>query len=60
MRRHVITELMCNGHLDVRDVEQRFGIAFDDYFAAELAELAGAGLAAADGLVAGRRRGARR
>ena len=26
LRRHVITELMCNGHLDVRDVERRFGV----------------------------------
>jgi oxygen-independent coproporphyrinogen-3 oxidase len=51
VRRHVITALMCNGHLDVRDVEARFGIVFADYFAAELAELAGPGSPQADGLV---------
>jgi len=51
IRRHVITELMCNGHLDIRDVERRFGIVFEDYFARELAELAAADSPAADGLV---------
>ena len=57
LRRHVITELMCNGHLDVREVERRFGVAFAEYFAAELAELAAPGAPAADGLVrVGRRR----
>jgi len=39
VRRHVITELMCNVHLDMRDVERRFGISFPQYFAAELAEM---------------------
>jgi oxygen-independent coproporphyrinogen-3 oxidase len=39
LRRHVIRELMCNFRLAPRAVEQRFGIDFDDYFAAELAEL---------------------
>jgi oxygen-independent coproporphyrinogen-3 oxidase len=39
LRRHVITELMCNFRLDVRDSERRFGIRFADYFAAELLEL---------------------
>ena len=52
IRRHVITELMCNFHLDVAAVERRFGIAFDEYFAAELAQLtADAGSPVADGLV---------
>ena len=51
VRRHVITSLMCNGHLDVREVEARFGVAFADYFAAELAELAAPGSPQADGLV---------
>ena len=39
LRRHVILELMCNFHLDLRAVEQRFGIDFAIYFAAELARL---------------------
>jgi oxygen-independent coproporphyrinogen-3 oxidase len=52
LRRHVITALMCNGHLDVRDVEARFGVVFADYFAAELAALAAPGAPQADGLVA--------
>jgi len=51
IRRHVITELMCNVHLDIRGVERRFGIDFSDYFKAELAELTGAGSPATDGLV---------
>lgn len=48
IRRHVITELMCNGRVEAGDVERRFGIRFADYFAAELDELAGA--IAADGI----------
>jgi oxygen-independent coproporphyrinogen-3 oxidase len=36
IRRHVITELMCNSYLSFADVEQRFGISFTDYFANEL------------------------
>jgi oxygen-independent coproporphyrinogen-3 oxidase len=51
VRRHVITELMCNAHLDIPDVERRFGIVFRDYFRPELAELTGAGSPVADGLV---------
>lgn len=39
LRRHVITEIMCNFRLDVSRVEARFGIDFPRYFAAELAEL---------------------
>jgi oxygen-independent coproporphyrinogen-3 oxidase len=39
IRRHVITELMCNFRLDVPSVETRFGIDFDKYFAPELAQL---------------------
>jgi oxygen-independent coproporphyrinogen-3 oxidase len=39
LRRHVITELMCNFRIDKAAVEKRFGVRFDDYFAAELAEL---------------------
>lgn len=51
VRRHVITELMCNGRLDIAAVERRFSVVFADYFAAELRELRGAGSAEADGLV---------
>ena len=39
LRRHVILELMCNFHLDMRAVEQRFGIDFAAYFAHELERL---------------------
>lgn len=52
IRRHVITELMCNFRLDVPDVERRFDIRFAEYFADELATLTnGDTSAAADGLV---------
>lgn len=47
LRRYVITQLMCNFHLDKRAVEQRYGIVFDQVFAPELAQLA-----APDGLIA--------
>lgn len=52
LRRHVITELMCNGHLDLADVERRFGVSVSDYFAAELAALRAPEGPVADGLVA--------
>jgi len=51
IRRHVITELMCNGYLDIVATETRFGIAFDRYFADELAALTGPDSPAADGLI---------
>jgi oxygen-independent coproporphyrinogen-3 oxidase len=51
VRRHVITQLMCNLHLDVAEVEQRFGISFADTFATELAELTGADSPQTHGLV---------
>ena len=41
LRRYVITQLMCNFYLDRREVERRFAVRFDDYFAVELKELAG-------------------
>ena len=47
LRRYVITQLMCNFHLDKRAVEARFGIVFDLAFERELAELA-----RPDGLIA--------
>ncbi|HCK80347.1 MAG TPA: oxygen-independent coproporphyrinogen III oxidase [Candidatus Competibacter sp.] len=40
LRRAVITGLICHFKLQFAAVEQRFGIRFPDYFAAELAELA--------------------
>jgi oxygen-independent coproporphyrinogen-3 oxidase len=51
VRRHVITALMCNGRLDMREVEIRFGLDFRDYFATELGELTAPASAAADGLI---------
>ena len=51
IRRHVITTLMCNGYLAVADVERRFGISFEEYFEAELAELTAADSPQADGLI---------
>ena len=42
---------MCNGRVDIGEVEQRFDIDFANYFAAELAELAAPGSPQADGLV---------
>jgi oxygen-independent coproporphyrinogen-3 oxidase len=39
IRRAVITSLMCNFHLDCREIEERFEIEFERYFAVELAEL---------------------
>jgi oxygen-independent coproporphyrinogen-3 oxidase len=40
IRRHVITQLMCNFHLDTGAVEKSFGLSFGDYFGVELEELA--------------------
>ncbi|MCP4676588.1 MAG: oxygen-independent coproporphyrinogen III oxidase [Deltaproteobacteria bacterium] len=37
LRRHVITNLMCNLHLDIGDVEDRFGIDFWSTFSNERA-----------------------
>jgi oxygen-independent coproporphyrinogen-3 oxidase len=51
LRRHVITRLMCDSRLDVRDVERRFGIVFADAFATELEELTGRGPYRTDGLL---------
>ncbi|RMG61371.1 MAG: oxygen-independent coproporphyrinogen III oxidase [Calditrichaeota bacterium] len=39
LRRHVITDLMCNLQILKAAVSRRFGIDFDQYFAAELADL---------------------
>jgi len=39
LRREVITRLMCDMALDKRDIERRFGIEFDAYFADSIAKL---------------------
>ncbi len=39
LRRHVITELMCNGRLLAHEVADRFEIIVEEHFADELAEL---------------------
>lgn len=39
VRRYVIMSLMCEEELDFAKVEDRFGIAFEDYFAKELERL---------------------
>jgi oxygen-independent coproporphyrinogen III oxidase len=41
IRRHVITRLLCDLEIDTAEVEARFGLDFDDYFATELHHLAG-------------------
>jgi oxygen-independent coproporphyrinogen-3 oxidase len=51
VRRHVITQLMCNFRVDLRTVEQTFGIDFSSYFAPELQALERAGGPADDGFV---------
>ena len=39
IRREVIAGLMCRDHVDKREIESRFGIVFDNYFASELERL---------------------
>jgi oxygen-independent coproporphyrinogen-3 oxidase len=43
LRRHVITELMCNFYLDRAETSRRFGVAFDAYFDRELAAFSAPG-----------------
>ncbi len=40
VRRTVITELICHFNLEFAAIEQRYHVGFQDYFAAELVELA--------------------
>ncbi|MBI1875026.1 MAG: oxygen-independent coproporphyrinogen III oxidase [Acidobacteria bacterium] len=40
LRRFVITQLMCNFTVDLAEVERRFGVSVEDYFARELIALA--------------------
>ena len=51
VRRYIITNLMCNLHLDVREVERLFDLSFADAFAPELAELTGADSPVSHGLL---------
>jgi oxygen-independent coproporphyrinogen-3 oxidase len=51
VRRHVITDLMCNFHVSRRAVEEKFGINFGAYFAKELAALAASDGPVGDGLL---------
>lgn len=51
VRRHVITELMCNGHINSGDIESRFDISFSEYFADELSALVAPGGVVEEGLV---------
>lgn len=39
IRRYVVTQLMCNFHVEKDAVRERFGVDFDSYFAWELGEL---------------------
>jgi oxygen-independent coproporphyrinogen-3 oxidase len=39
IRRWTIRELMCNFFLDFHQLQQRYGVVFDDYFAEERAAL---------------------
>jgi oxygen-independent coproporphyrinogen III oxidase len=43
LRRHVITEIMCNGAVFASDVVERFGVDFAEVFTRELAELTAVG-----------------
>ncbi|WP_183166940.1 oxygen-independent coproporphyrinogen III oxidase [Azomonas macrocytogenes] len=39
LRRDVIISLMCHGRIDFREIEDRYGISFQDYFADSLGKL---------------------
>lgn len=51
VRRYVITQLMCNFHVDPAAVQKRFGVDFDAYFAAELESLTAPGGPVSDGFL---------
>ncbi len=51
VRRHVITEIMCNARIDFANVGQRFGVDFERAFAEELGALAAPGGPITDGLL---------
>jgi oxygen-independent coproporphyrinogen-3 oxidase len=48
LRGEVIQQLICNNTLETRDIETRFGMDFNSYFATELKQLQ---LMAQDGLI---------
>ncbi len=52
VRRFVITELMCNFHVDAAALTRRFGVDLTRYFARELEQLTAPGGPADDGFVA--------
>ncbi len=51
LRRHVITELMCNGEVDLGRVSDMFGVDAGAVFAGELAELGAPGGLVDEGMV---------
>ncbi len=51
LRRHVITELMCNGVVDLAEACSVFGVDGGSYFAAEVSALSGPGGLADEGMV---------
>jgi oxygen-independent coproporphyrinogen-3 oxidase len=51
VRRHVITQLMCNFHVSRSSVREYFGVDFETYFAPELETLQRAGGPVADGFL---------
>ena len=51
VRRYVITQLMCNFHVDPPAVTRRFGIDFGDYFKVEIAALSAPGGPVSDGFL---------
>jgi oxygen-independent coproporphyrinogen-3 oxidase len=51
IRRHVITELMCNFHVGAASVQEKFGIALGRYFEQELRDLAAPSGPVADGFL---------
>jgi oxygen-independent coproporphyrinogen III oxidase len=51
VRRYVITQLMCNFHVNRATVESRFGVDFEPYFARELDALSAPGGPVDDGFV---------
>ena len=48
MRREIINQLMCNNKLDIKRLEQKWGIKFNIYFESALVHLRGM---AGDGLL---------
>ena len=49
LRAEIIQQIMCLGYIDIRRIENQFGVVFREHFAAEMSRLQGM---ASDGLVA--------